>query len=150
MDKFIETYGERPDGHGGLPTMATRAQDTWDALRAAYEIGKSEAPLRFTARELVDGTPLVLDCLRKIHAAYDEEGNDLSEWPSRAADEYVEAMQELDRHGIPRADGPGDNGLTLSLKGRMLRFLVRMTSNALAQADAACGVSPGAMGSAAD
>ena len=42
MDKFIETYGERPDGHGGLPTMATRAQDTWDALRAAYEIGKSE------------------------------------------------------------------------------------------------------------
>ena len=43
MDKFIETYGERPDGHGGLPTMATRAQDTWDALRAAYEIGKSEA-----------------------------------------------------------------------------------------------------------
>ena len=41
MDKFIETYGERPDGHGGLPTMATRAQDTWDALRAAYEIGKS-------------------------------------------------------------------------------------------------------------
>ena len=75
MDKFIETYGERPDGHGGLPTMATRAQDTWDALRAAYEIGKSEAPLRFTARELVDGTPLVLDCLRKIHAAYDEEGD---------------------------------------------------------------------------
>ena len=58
MDKFIETYGERPDGHGGLPTMATRAQDTWDALRAAYEIGKSEAPLRFTARELVDGTPI--------------------------------------------------------------------------------------------
>ena len=45
MDKFIETYGERPDGHGGLPTMATRAQDTWDALRAAYEIGKSEAPI---------------------------------------------------------------------------------------------------------
>lgn len=173
MDKFIETYGERPDGHGGLPTMATRAQDTWDALRAAYEIGKSEAPLRFTAMELVNGTPLVLDCLRKIHAAYDEEGNDLSEWPSRAADEivrlldrltkdanaywearehlinriellakrnealgsyradeYEEAMQELDRHGIPRADGPGDNGLTLSLKGRMLRFLVRMTSNA--------------------
>ena len=74
MDKFIETYGERPGGHGGLPTMATRAQDTWDALRAAYEIGKSEAPLRFTARELVDGTPLVLDCLRKIHAAYDVEG----------------------------------------------------------------------------
>ena len=49
MDKFIETYGERPDGHGGLPTMATRAQDTWDALRAAYEIGKSEAPLRMTS-----------------------------------------------------------------------------------------------------
>ena len=130
MDKFIETYGERPDGHGGLPTMATRAQDTWDALRAAYEIGKSEAPLRFTARELVDGTPLVLDCLRKIHAAYDEEGNDLSEWPSRAADEYEEAMHELDRHGIPRTDGLADNELTLSLKGRMLRFLVRMTSNA--------------------
>lgn len=93
MDKFIETYGERPDGHGGLPTMATRAQDTWDALRAAYEIGKSE-------------------------------------WPSRAADEYEEAMHELDRHGIPRTDGLADNELTLSLKGRMLRFLVRMTSNA--------------------
>lgn len=92
MDKFIETYGERPDGHGGLPTMATRAQDTWDALRAAYEIGKSE-------------------------------------WPSRAADEYEEAMHELDRHGIPRTDGLADNELTLSLKGRMLRFLVRMTSN---------------------
>ena len=53
MDKFIETYGERPDGHGGLPTMATRAQDTWDALRAAYEIGKSEAPLRFRCCRLL-------------------------------------------------------------------------------------------------
>jgi hypothetical protein len=52
MDKFIETYGERPDGHGGLQTMATRAQDTWDALRAAYEIGKSEAPLRMTSNAL--------------------------------------------------------------------------------------------------
>ena len=42
MDKFIETYGERPDGHGGLPTMTTRAQDTWDALRAAYELGRGK------------------------------------------------------------------------------------------------------------
>ena len=55
MDKFIETYGERPDGHGGLPTMATRAQDTWDALRDAYEIGKSEAPLRMTSNAKVNG-----------------------------------------------------------------------------------------------
>jgi len=55
MDKFIETYGERPDGHGGLPTMATRAQDTWDALRAAYEIGKSEAPLRMTSNAEITG-----------------------------------------------------------------------------------------------
>lgn len=111
--------------------------------------------------------------LRRIYAAYDDEGEDLSALPAKAADEieklldrltkdgnaywearehlinriellakrnkalgsyradeYEEAMQELDRHGIPRADGPGDNGLTLSLKGRMLRFLVRMTSNA--------------------
>ena len=116
---------------------------------------------------------MLIGNLRRIYAAHDDEGNDLSALPSRAADEieklldrltkdgdaywkarehlinrieelaqrnavlgsyradeYEEAMQELDRHGIPRADGPGDNGLTLSLKGRMLRFLVRMTSNA--------------------
>lgn len=45
MDKFVETYGERPDGHGGLPTMTTRAQDTWDALRAAYELGRRETEI---------------------------------------------------------------------------------------------------------
>ena len=42
MDKFIETYGDRPNGFGELAAMTTRAQDIWDALRAAYEIGKSE------------------------------------------------------------------------------------------------------------
>lgn len=42
MDKFVEMYGQRPDGRGGLPTMATRAQDMWDALHAAYSIGRCE------------------------------------------------------------------------------------------------------------
>lgn len=41
------------------------------------------------------------------------------------AEEYEEAMCELDKHGIPRSEGDGP---TLTLKGRMLRFLVRMTS----------------------
>lgn len=126
---------------------------------------------------------MLIGNLRRIHAAYDDEGEDLSALPAKAADEieklldrltkdgnaywearehlinriellakrnealgsyradeYEEAMQELDRHGIPRADGPSDNGLTLSLKGRMLRFLVRMTSNAevTGRASAAC------------
>ena len=43
------------------------------------------------------------------------------------AGEYEEAMQELDKYGIPRADGDGP---TFTLRGRILRFLVRMTSNA--------------------
>ena len=90
--------------------------------------GVVPVPMTDAERGFMNG--MLIGNLRRIYAAHDEEGNDLSELPSRAADEYVEAMQELDRHGIPRADGPGDNGLTLSLKGRMLRFLVRMTSNA--------------------
>ena len=148
MNKFIETYGERPDGHGGLPTMTTRAQDTWDALRVAYEIGLSESnidphidgvvpvPMTDAERGFMNG--MLIGNLRRIYAAHDDEGNDLSELPSRAADEierlqghvageYEEAMQELDKYGIPRADGDGP---TFTLRGRMLRFLVRMTSNA--------------------
>ena len=133
--------------------------------------GVVPVPMTDAERGFMNG--MLIGNLRRIYAAHDDEGNDLSALPSRAADEieklldrltkdgdaywkarehlinrieelaqrnavlgsyradeYEEAMQELDRHGIPRADGPGDNGLTLSLKGRMLRFLVRMTSNA--------------------
>ena len=148
MNKFIETYGERPDGHGGLPTMTTRAQDTWDALRVAYEIGLSESnidphidgvvPVQMTDAERGFLNGMLIGNLRRIYAAHDDEGNDLSALPSRAADEiermqghvadeYEEAMQELDKYGIPRADGDGP---IFTLRGRMLRFLVRMTSNA--------------------
>ena len=81
---------------------------------------------------------MLIGNLRRIYAAHDDEGNDLSALPSRAADEiermqghvadeYEEAMQELDKYGIPRADGDGP---IFTLRGRMLRFLVRMTSNA--------------------
>ena len=58
MDKFIETYGERPDGHGALPTMTTRAQDTWDALRGAYEIGRGEA------EDMADVGQATMDAIR--------------------------------------------------------------------------------------
>lgn len=58
MDKFIETYGERPDGHGGIPTMTTRAQDTWDALRGAYEIGRGEA------EDMADVGQATMDAIR--------------------------------------------------------------------------------------
>ena len=138
-------------------------------------------PTPLTPEEKGFALGMLIGNLRRIHAAYDDEGEDLSALPAKAADEieklldrlakdgdaywkarehlisrieelaqrnavlgsyradeYEEAMQELDRHGIPRADGPGDNGLTLSLKGRMLRFLVRMTSNA-----ELCGVPSG-------
>lgn len=111
-------------------------------------------PVQMTDAERGFLNGMLIGNLRRIYAAHDDEGNDLSALPSRAADEierlqghvageYEEAMQELDKYGIPRADGDGP---TFTLRGRILRFLVRMTSNALAQADAACGVSPGAMG----
>ena len=130
-------------------------------------------PTPITPEEKGFALGMLIGNLRRIHAAYDDEGEDLSALPAKAADEieklidrltkdgnaywetrehlinriellakrnealgsyradeYVEAMQELDRHGIPRTDGLADNELTLSLKGRMLRFLVRMTSNA--------------------
>lgn len=145
MDKFIETYGERPDGHVGLPTMTTRAQDTWDALRAAYEIGRSEActtaridssapasyadavddwksneghefadkeaAWKFFYRAGMDATEeldphidgvvpqpityeeefflsgMLVGNLRRIYAAHDDEGNDLSNLPAKAANE---------------------------------------------------------------
>lgn len=145
MDKFIETYGERPAGNGGLPTMTTRAQDTWDALRAAYEIGRSEvcttaqvgssAPASYAdavddwksndghefadkeaawkffyragmnaPEELdphIDGvvpqpvtyeeefflSGMLVGNLRRIYAAHDDEGNDLSNLPAKAANE---------------------------------------------------------------
>ena len=97
MDKFIETYGERPDGHGGLPTMTTRAQDTWDALRAAYELGRRETeidphidgvvPQPITYEEEFFLSGMLAGNLRRIYAAHDDEGNDLSALPAKAADE---------------------------------------------------------------
>ena len=94
-------------------------------------------PVQMTDAERGFLNGMLIGNLRRIYAAYDDEGNDLSALPARAADEierlrgpiadeYEEAMQELDRHGIPRADGDGP---TFTLRGRMLRFLVRMTSN---------------------
>jgi hypothetical protein len=112
-------------------------------------------PVQMTDAERGFLNGMLIGNLRRIYAAHDDEGNDLSALPSRAADEiermqghvadeYEEAMQELDKYGIPRADGDGP---IFTLRGRMLRFLVRMTSNALGQEPCAaiCARSPAPM-----
>ncbi|TYC51427.1 hypothetical protein ETQ85_24385 [Zoogloea oleivorans] len=95
-------------------------------------------PTPMTPEERGFALGMLIGNLRRIHAAYDDDGEDLSALPAKAADEierllaqmqkveeYDEAMSELDKIGIPRSDGSGP---TFTLRGRMLRFLIRMTS----------------------
>ena len=140
-------------------------------------------PVQMTDAERGFLNGMLIGNLRRIYAAHDDEGNDLSALPSRAADE-IERMRELaDSEGtraveyLRRARKSEANVARLMLEEegakdafahvvqqkhdadaecKRLRGLLdaahadirRMsqTHNALAQADAACGVSPGAMG----
>lgn len=62
----------------------------------AHIDGVVPIPLSQEERNFLSGTMHILDNLRRIHAAYDDEGQDLSAWPAKAAAE-IERLQERNR-----------------------------------------------------
>ena len=62
----------------------------------AHIDGVVPIPMSQEERNFLSGTMHILDNLRRIHAAYDDEGQDLSAWPAKAAAE-IERLQEHSR-----------------------------------------------------
>lgn len=61
-----------------------------------YVDGVVPVPMSQGEKDFLDRATHMLSNLRRIHAAYDADGQDLSAWPAKAASE-IERLQELNR-----------------------------------------------------
>jgi len=62
----------------------------------AYLDGVVPVPMTQGEKDFLSGSTHMLSNLRRIYAAYDADGQDLSAWPAKAASE-IERLQELNR-----------------------------------------------------